>query len=655
MRANLLFGPAMVLAACFIAAPAAHAQVEGCPESDCVESQTSLVFNAQTNMMDAFTTATTDYTTSYWYDLCANLAVVQLNGPYLVNETVLLPSLTPAPCVSGAVELDLSGSVPTIPGRQYAAFGSAELHVFFQYDVIVPYPDCGSYCEGYWYDALGYSQLVTTQPSSADWPSIVYTYPYVLVPVAVVYEEIAMSGSAATAWSPPVIYSVIPNQWSAGATTTFTISGAGFGYSPDLTISGTGIVAYTNTCASPNSSPSCDTQIVATVTLDANTPSGMVETITVTANGLNPSGFLPAPIPGQSGQATAQATTQVFVPPVPQIWFNGTNVTNNGTPSCPGNVTCVFIGQKIALTTVISLPTGVTVQSYSWSMPQGTVVGGYTPSTARGTVQPFPITQPGTCQTLAESCSTFYWVDQASSRTLTFSYTLSSGQAGSANVTFNVGGPTNVGIAVTPPLNRDLIQIVQADQLVLGTTGLVMVFGANVASGQKGITLNASASLPGENPGEYSWIQLLTKYNWHYINAQGPWACSLDQSPELDGAYNYLYQTGPTTDDSPWVRADPDKGETEASFEATTYLMWKPNAASGCNGDACTILVPLANLSWSWTGDAINTQTSQPNGNTWMLMGCQTCSNGPAQVTSSHPEWRTSTAAMGGLGCLPMQ
>lgn len=268
-------------------APAARAQVEGCPENSCVESETSLVFNPQTNQMDAFTTATTDYTTSYWYDLCVDLAVGRLNGPYLVNATNLLPSGYPV-CVGGAVQLETSGSVAATPGRQYYAVGLAELHVYFEYYIIVPFPTCGPYCEGYWYDALGYSQIITTQPSSAEWPSIVYTYPYVLLPVPIVYQEIAMSGSSATAWSPPVIYTVTPDQWPAGAPTTFTISGAGFGYSPDLTISGNGIIAYTNPCASPNSSPSCDTQIVATVTLDANTPGGSVETITVTANGLNP-------------------------------------------------------------------------------------------------------------------------------------------------------------------------------------------------------------------------------------------------------------------------------------------------------------------------------------------------------------------------------
>ena len=282
---------------------------------------------------------------------------------------------------------------------------------------------------------------------------------------------------------------------------------------------------------------------------------------------------------------------------------------------------------------------------------------GYAPLTASGKVQPFPDGQVGPCQrSLTDSCLTFYWVDQGAPRTLTFSYTLSTGQTRSATVTFYVGGPTNAGIGVTPtPLNRDLIQVVLATPLVLGTDRQVLVFGSNLPSGQRGIKLDASASLPSGNQGEYSWIQLLTKYNWHYIDGQGRYECRLDKSPVLDGSYNYPNQIGPTTEDSPWVYADQDKGETEASFEATAYLMWKPNPATGCSGDACTIVVPLAKLGWSWTGDAINTLTPPPNGTTWMLTGCQTCVSGLAQVTTLHPKWETSTTAMGGLACLPMQ
>jgi hypothetical protein len=363
MRANRLFGPALALAACLLFLPTARAQVGDCPYSTCVESQTSLVYNPQTNMMDAFTTAKTDYSTASWYDLCVNLAVMRVNTPLVVNWDILWPSTTPSSCVSGAVQLELPGSVAATPGRQYFAEGLAELHVYRTYSDEVP--DCGAYCDGYWYDAYGYSLLSTSQPSNANWPSIIYTYPYLNEPVPVYTEEISMIGSGATAWAPPVINSVSPNQWPAGETTTFTIDGAGFGYSPILTITGNGITGYTNPCASSPSS-SCDTQIVATVTIDANTPGGSAETITVTANGPNPSGFLPVPT-GQSGQATAQASTLPWVTPPPRImWGPDTDGSICLTGSLAANTIPVVVGQRIAFSGCLP-QFGAQAASESWT------------------------------------------------------------------------------------------------------------------------------------------------------------------------------------------------------------------------------------------------------------------------------------------------
>jgi hypothetical protein len=91
-------------------------------------------------------------------------------------------------------------------------------------------------------------------------------------------------------------------------------------------------------------------------------------------------------------------------------------------------------------------------------------------------------------------------------------------------------------------------------------------------------------------------------------------------------------------------------------FKATAYLMWTPNAAFECTGAACTIPVPLATLDWSWGADAINTLKNQPdNGSTWMLTGCQTCSNGLAQATTSHPTWQGSINAPNGCQPRPIQ
>ena len=239
---------------------------------------------------------------------------MRVNGPYVVNWDILWPSTTPSSCVSGAVELEDSASVAATPGRQYFAEGLVELYVFYTYSEIT-YPDCGDYCTGYWYDAEGYSLLSTSQPSNANWPSIEYSYPYLDEPEPVASQSLAMMGSGATAWAPPVIYSVNgvappgEAQLPVGAPTPVTIVGVGFGYSPTLTINGNGVTGYTNPCASSPSS-SCDSTIMATVTIDANTPTNSQETITVMAGGQNPSGWLPVDTGyDQNQQVTAQATT----------------------------------------------------------------------------------------------------------------------------------------------------------------------------------------------------------------------------------------------------------------------------------------------------------------------------------------------------------
>ena len=153
-----------------------------------------------------------------------------------------------------------------------------------------------------------------------------------------------------------------------------------------------------------------------------------------------------------------------------------------------------------------------------------------------------------------------------------------------------------------------------------------------------------------------SRIPPLTTDNNHFTNAQGRWVCPLDYFPELDGAWNPAINTETDFVDSPWVplpfQPGDTEGEVERSFNATTYLMWTPNAAAGCTGgEACAIEVPLATLSWSWTGDAINTLQNQNNGSTWTLTGCQTCSNGQPQPTASYPQWDASTKSTN--GCQP--
>lgn len=643
MQSKPLPGSALVFAACLLFLPAARAEPGDCPQSICVESHTTITYLPQSNMMDAFTTAITDYDTANYYELCATVAVVQLNGPYLVNETILRPSQTPAPCLGGAVvfEVDVP-PVPATPGRQYAAFGWASLHVYYRYDYVLPYPLCDPYCDGYWYDAYSYSRITTTQPSSAVWPSSAWTFPDSPAVWHSYFVEIAMNGSVATAWSPPVIYSVIPNQWPAGTPTTFTISGAGFGYSPTLTISGNGITGYTNPCGSAPSA-ACDTQIVATVSIAANTPGGSVETITVTAGGLNPSGYLPVQISGQSGQVTAQATTQAFTPPVPQIWFNGSNVSNNGTPSCPGNVACVVVGQKIDLTVLIP---GITPASHQWTKPTGIVVGGYTPTPQNyQSGQDIPIPNPLPCQNLDQPCLTFYWVTPSAPNApwqVSYSYTYNNQTSQTVTARFNVAGPAGLQFNgsidvpdVFPSSGGPRIGYSYLD------VGGILVGEMN---------LSASGTNPaGAQLGEFWWVQLVNsaRYTSREVGPSSgtgvsectPTTIASDPSPALDN--KYPFSTGSSTTDSPSITIVPAyAGDVVSEFKHTdsfsTYLLWYPNLPG-------SIPAPLGLVAWQFACEAVDTLQLQPppNGTTWKRLCGVPQTPGSLQFNpgSAYPVW----------------
>jgi hypothetical protein len=449
-------------------------------------------------------------------------------------------------------------------------------------------------------------------------------------------------------WSPPVIYSITPDQWPGGQTTTFTISGDGFGYDPDLGISGAGIVSYTPKCLSAPAA-SCNTEIEATVTIDANAPGGMAETITVTANGLNVSGFLPVPISGQSGQATAQATTQAYSPPVPQIVFNGSNIA--------GQTVAVYVGQRIQLTTVVNLPNGATPSSQVWhrvvqqSGLSGTSIAGYTPQQASATLTTLPT--DASCQTLADSCLTFYWVE-AGTWQWEYTYTYAS-QSRSATATFNVVGP----VTTTPEITT---QVGSADALNRsGTPGLYLV-GVPFQGGQVGILFQTPALPAPGNNGTYQWVQIVNTDQIKLRAPSGMLTClSPTGYPALDNHYPYgtpggslfsVNRPNDTASDNPAISLNPTWGEAQRLFSATMYLMWDATLPSGCTAatssspSTCTsVPVPLASVAWQFPGVAINTLVSQANGTTW-LVPCGPGQAGQCAVVlpgadprQSFPQW----------------
>lgn len=118
----------------------------------------------------------------------------------------------------------------------------------------------------------------------------------------------------------PVINSISNQPWPAGTTTSFTISGSGFGTNPSLGISGTGIDDY-------GISDSSDSQIDGYVTVDPSAPNESVA-VTVTSNGYNGSGFVGNP--GQSNKASGSAAVTAQSGPTVSISINFTGTKSSG-------------------------------------------------------------------------------------------------------------------------------------------------------------------------------------------------------------------------------------------------------------------------------------------------------------------------------------
>jgi len=276
-------------------------------------------------------------------------------------------------------------------------------------------------------------------------------------------------------------------------------------------------------------------------------------------------------------------------------------------------------------------PGGYTISNQSWTQPPGSAIGGYNASGGKGTsigaIVPLPA--------LNGSSLTFYWVDPGNPRQMTYEYTMSNGQSASTAVTFNVLGPTNPGIVANigsvealPLDNNNVVDLNGGGMPAQELTGLTQ-FGQ---AGAFGVGFIGSATLPpalppatpGSSPGSYSWVQLLSRYQYRILwgsaaafpaSKTGRSLCGTAYAqPVLDTQYPYasfLQQASVPHDtvfDGPVIPltspgTNVQDAEANVVFSATMFLMWTPAVAN-------SIPVPLASVNWSFGGDAVNTMTS---------------------------------------------
>jgi len=444
-------------------------------------------------------------------------------------------------------------------------------------------------------------------------------------------------------YPPAVVSNVSPSVWTAGQSTSVTITGQNFGTAPTLSVNATG-VSLTLNSASPDG-----TTIQATATVALTAPS---ESVTVTVQpGYAGQGFY-CVCNGQPSTGTDTATVQP-VTPTPQITFNGSNIS--------GTTQSVVAGQQIALS--VPTPSGYSIQSQSWQFSnQSAITGGFVNGDC--TLGTQPSASAGSCEAgdpnLTQNSLTFYWVNPGDNgETVTYTYTLNNGQPASATATFNIGGPTGTLIPA------EYLQTTDSATVVTNPTNAsaAMQMQNSPRLSTAGVVFIESASLP--STGKVIWVQILNSVtNSQLVQWGAAYTPPSSASNQLDGVYPYPGgNPAYTTNDSPNKYLYSLLGEAAESFDATMYALWDPVLPAGCTpantnastykstASTCTSSpIPLGSVRWRWSACAINQGVPPNSGLPTSPSWVRQC--GPeyqySGQSNGYPEWNSCSTSENG-------
>ena len=406
----------------------------------------------------------------------------------------------------------------------------------------------------------------------------------------------------------PVIASVtldaagqIPAVIVAGVPTTIYINGTNFETVPGIAsfcIPGGTYFPCTfnaNITVEESISSWTNTQIVDVVTMDPNTPPGLWWM------------FLNVPfwIPAGSGMNPSMGSVEVEAGPTLSVSLNGSTITDlTQTQS-------VQIGQRIDLLATVQNASGVT---YQWTQPPGHTATAW--ADRGNSSQP-----PAQIATLKTSELVFAWTDATGNNAtlpdgttgapVTVTATIPDGNGGyltlSATVPFKITVPSIVatGTETPPHIGFDCPKFGGAYAMCLGTNAPGMNFMPRDANGNN--------TCLGTNP-SCEWIQVVNSATFDYT-AASPGANCEETGYGGDNGGRPLPNAGfNTANDYPGVGLANDSTEVTATESFSTFLMYQP-APINANSPA-SIWVPIAELDWSWYGDAYITSA---NTNTWSM------------------------------------
>jgi len=394
----------------------------------------------------------------------------------------------------------------------------------------------------------------------------------------------------------PVISSIQPAAFFAGAPTGVTITGTGFvptSNTGGCSASTLAITAGTENVALSNVNVVSSTEITAVATSLAADP---LEGASVTVSNVN----------YNSPPATLISNAEpADILPVPVIYYNGNPISGAGATTPSG-----VVGQQIQLTTntptavaLSALPVPLTFpsgpasgpQPYVWQF-QGGPIANYTPTATSyqtGSVVPLNLN-------LANE--TVYWPypnPTSGPWGMTYQYCVNgpgfSNNCGPQTATnFTVTGPTGGSMSVKP--YSSVVSIASLNACTGHSAGPYLVYasgtisgtacnyGQNVAPANAGINFDFPTGYQNEPSGAFYLVQLIgsdTVYGKAY-------------APGLDTMFPY---GGPPSDDSPGNLLLPAAGTVTRNFTANMFLMWKSTLANA-------IYVPLGYQTWGFDGNA---------------------------------------------------
>jgi hypothetical protein len=294
---------------------------------------------------------------------------------------------------------------------------------------------------------------------------------------------------------------------------------------------------------------------------------------------------------------------------IPQIWFNGTNVTGKTVP--------VIVGQQINLVNTLGVLAPGTAM-FSWSVP-GPTESQFFVSEDLWQTNGRPI-----ALTLTDSnIVSFFWVMDG-----TYAVTCTNKFPGTTNTlstTFKVLRPTDINVATTTGLVSVGVDFKNIFAMIFGDTNI----------GAAGITFsNSPLTMPtGFTNYEIQWVQLITS-----------WQATITNTNSLTGVVPHILQTNGQVldtfcpyfgrrnlnyvDDSPDISLQKNN-EIGAVMSATfkMWLMFQPT-----NGN----WVPLWDATWNCSGTAIGHGLVPDQ---WALSGTNISILSRGDAGTNYPSW----------------